>query len=117
MKSVHKFIVLFPLLVKSYYMGGMRILKSTSLDARRALQLYTVRRLLFRLVSTLLCLLASGMNVKCMGVLALVCFARERESMWKRVFEHSDFENVQERIEYVRRHLSVFLSSMFCYKY
>ena len=40
-------------------MSGMRILKSTFLDARRALQLYTIRRLLFRLVSTLLCLLTS----------------------------------------------------------
>ena len=88
MKSVHKFIVFFPLFVKSYYMDGMRILKSTSLDARRALQLYIVRRLLFKLVSTLLCLLAFGMNVRCMGVLALVYFARERESMWKRIFEH-----------------------------
>jgi hypothetical protein len=36
------------------------------LDARRALQLYTVRRLLFRLVSTLLCLLANKLVYLCL---------------------------------------------------
>jgi hypothetical protein len=27
--------------------------------------------------------------------------------MWKRIFEHSDFENVQKRIEYVRLHFDI----------